>query len=145
MELKLDATALLGLLDTPPMPYARCRGMHSVYDLAADGDPAAQKRALDICSHCPHLVERTRWRAESLTSRQRAALGVVGGQVYAATKQPGTRSAPASSARSSTTSTTARPKATAARNDYGPCCSSSLIPASIRRSRVSPFALAIQA
>jgi hypothetical protein len=84
-ELNLDGAGLLGLLDTPPMPYARCRGMHAVYDDAAAGDPAAQKQALEICAHCPHLVECKRWVTESVTPRQRVALGVVGGRCYAQT------------------------------------------------------------
>lgn len=40
-----------------PAATAECIGRHDVFDLAADGDPAAVDAALDICAACPALAE----------------------------------------------------------------------------------------
>ena len=97
------------LLDSPNMPGCSCVGRHETFDLAADGDPVAQKRALEICAQCPQLTPCKQWAAEQLTSRQRRALGVVGGRCHVQAKPSAASKARRERERAKSS---ARPKAT---------------------------------
>ncbi len=75
------------LLTDPALPDAACRGHHELFDRATIGDADAQREALTMCGHC---AERTRchdW-SQTLTDRERRALGVVGGGIYVRAKSP---------------------------------------------------------
>ncbi|WP_353616999.1 WhiB family transcriptional regulator [Mycobacterium sp. ENV421] len=65
------------MASTSSFPGSACKGRHDVFD-AAVGNTDAVDEAVKICTQCPALAACSTWAA-SLTPRERAALGVVGG------------------------------------------------------------------
>jgi hypothetical protein len=73
---------LVILVTTPNLHGAACRFEHRLFDAAALGDPLAIERAVELCSRCPARTACAAW-ASTLSTRQRAELGVVAGIVPA--------------------------------------------------------------
>lgn len=70
--------ALAGILTTPHLAGALCRGLSAVFDVEDGADPRAQQ-ALQLCARCPALQPCTAW-LETLPPRLRPA-GVVAGRL----------------------------------------------------------------
>jgi len=84
---------LLGAIGVAaPLPGARCRGRHRLFDEAGKHEPtetvaARHAQAIGLCRLCPALASCQRWY-DSLPAHKRPA-GVVAGRVRGARGTPG--------------------------------------------------------